>query len=187
MNREGLDPDLQPSIALIANSIPRRYAILILVFVLLSFLFQTCAQLLATSRYIWSLARESALPFSTFFRGLSKRHRQPSAAIWVTVGIAAPTLLLLSINTSIIATTLLEGAGITATSAYVAPILLYLFCPNDVLRGDGRAQFTLRKASKPLAVGAVVFLLTFIITMCLPTGYPITPRASFFPSFLSLL
>ncbi|GAA6012779.1 hypothetical protein JCM10207_005357 [Rhodosporidiobolus poonsookiae] len=175
MNIEGLDPSLQPSIALISNSMPRAYATLILVFVLLSFLFQCIAQLLATSRFIFALSREQALPFSNFFRRLSKKNRQPSAAIWVTLAIAFPTLILLVIDTSIISTTVLEGAGITAVTSYVTPILLYLFCPKDVLRGDGRAQWTLRGASKFVAVPVCAFFLTFMITMCLPTGYPITP------------
>ncbi|GAA5985994.1 hypothetical protein JCM11641_004894 [Rhodosporidiobolus odoratus] len=182
----GLDPQLQPSIALIANSLPRAYTVLILVFVLLSFLFQCVAQLLATSRFIWALARESALPCSTFFRRLSSKSRQPTPAIWITIFIAMPALLLLGIETSIISTTLLEGAGITATASYVCPILLYLFCDKDVLRGDGRAKWTLRGASKPLAVAAAVFLLTFIVTMCLPTGYPVTPLTTSYASVVLL-
>ncbi|BGP34969.1 hypothetical protein JCM10296v2_006793 [Rhodotorula toruloides] len=174
MNIDGADPALQPSIALIANSIPRKYTAVILICVVISLLFQNVAQLLATSRYIWALSRESALPFSNFFRRLSKTNRTPTAAIWVTWAIACPALLFLAINMSIIATTLLEGAGITCTASYVAPILLYLVCDRDVLRGDGRAKWTLRGASKPLAVPVALFLLVFIVTMCLPTGYPVT-------------
>ncbi|BGP42977.1 hypothetical protein JCM10449v2_006992 [Rhodotorula kratochvilovae] len=174
MRTDGADPDLQPSIALIANSIPRKYTTLILVFVLLSFLFQNVAQLLATSRFIWALARESALPFSTFFRRLSTKNRTPTNAIWAVWAISFPAMFLLAINVSIIATMLLEGAGITATSSYVAPLLIYLACPSDVLRGDGRAKWTLRRASKALALPAAVFLITFICMMCFPTGYPVT-------------
>ncbi|GAA5824675.1 hypothetical protein JCM11251_005297 [Rhodosporidiobolus azoricus] len=174
VQRDGVDPNLQPSIALIANSIPRSYTTVILVFVLLSFLFQSIAQLLATSRFIFALARESALPFSKFFHRLSKNNRQPSAAIWGTLAVAAPVLLFLAIDTTIISTIVLEGAGITATCAYVTPIILYLFCPRDVLRGDGRAQWTLRGASKFVALPVSVFLLAFIVMMCLPTGYPVT-------------
>lgn len=178
MHLDGSDPELQPSIALIANSIPRKYTTLILVLVLLSFLFQNIAQLLATSRFIWALARESALPFSKFFRRLSSKTRQPTVAIWATWAISFPALLLIAVNVSIIATTLLEGAGITCTSSYVAPLLFYLACwGDDVLRGDGRAKWTLRGASKFLAIPPALFLLVFITMMCLPTGYPVTPRA----------
>ncbi|GAA6056973.1 hypothetical protein JCM3770_001993 [Rhodotorula araucariae] len=174
MRTDGADPDLQPSIALIANSIPRKYTTVILVLVLLSFLFQNVAQLLATSRFIWALARESALPFSAFFRRLSSKNRTPTNAIWAVWAISFPAMFLLAINVSIIATMLLEGAGITATMSYVAPLLLYLACPADVLRGDGRAKWTLRRASKALALPAAVFLLVFICMMSLPTGYPVT-------------
>ncbi|KPV71547.1 uncharacterized protein RHOBADRAFT_56584 [Rhodotorula graminis WP1] len=186
MRLDGLDPDLQPSIALLANSIPRRYTTLILVLVLFSFLFQNVAQLLATSRYIWALARESALPFSTFFRRLSEKNRTPTAAIWVVWAIAFPALLLVAINVSIIATTLLEGAGITCAASYVAPLLFYLACPAGVLNGDGRAKWTLRGASKVLAAPAAVFLLTFIVMMSLPTGYPVTALNASYASAILL-
>ncbi|GAA5930763.1 hypothetical protein JCM1841_006410 [Sporobolomyces salmonicolor] len=170
----GLRPDLQPSISLIDNSVPRRYTTLILVLVLLSIVFQHVAQLLATSRFIWALSRESALPFSTFFRRLSSKHKQPLQAIWAVVGISVPALLLLAVNTSIIATTLLEGAGVTVVASWVTPIVLYLTCSRDVLRGDGRAKWTLRKASKSLAFCAALFCGVFLVMVCLPTGWPVT-------------
>ncbi|GAA5878717.1 hypothetical protein JCM3774_000484 [Rhodotorula dairenensis] len=175
MNTEGLDPDLQPSIALIANSIPRSYTMAILVLVLFSLLFQNVAQLLATSRFIWALSRESALPFSNFFRRLSKTNKTPVPAIVATWAVVIPAICLIAINVSILATTMLEGAGITATSSYLAPVVIYLACSSDVLRGDGRAQWTLRGLSQPLCIPVVVFLGTFIVVMCLPTAYPITP------------
>lgn len=174
MNTEGLDPDLQPSIALIANSIPRSYTMAILVLVLFSLLFQNVAQLLATSRFIWALSRESALPFSNFFRRLSKKNKTPITAIVATWALVIPAICLIAINVSILATTMLEGAGITATSSYLAPVVIYLACSSDVLRGDGRAQWTLRGLSQPLCIPVVVFLGTFIVVMCLPTAYPIT-------------
>ncbi|GAA6008097.1 hypothetical protein JCM11491_001882 [Sporobolomyces phaffii] len=170
----GLRPDLQASIALIDNSLSRPYTLLVLVLVLVSLVFQNVAQLLATSRFIWALARESALPFSTFFRRLSPEHKQPLPAIWITSLIAAPTLLFLAIDAHIFATTLLEGAGITVVLSWAIPLTIYLFCPKDVLRGDGRAQWTLRQASRPLAFSAAVFCSVFIVMVCLPTGYPVT-------------
>lgn len=176
MNTDGLDPALQPSIALIANSIPRGYATVILIFVLFSLLFQNVAQLLATSRFIWALSRESALPFSAFFRRLSKKNKTPVHAILATWAIVVPALCLIAINVSILATTMLEGAGITAVSSYLAPVVIYLVCSGDVLRGDGRAQWTLRRLSQPLCVPVALFLATFMVTMCLPTGYPINSR-----------
>ncbi|GAA5899863.1 uncharacterized protein JCM6883_006013 [Sporobolomyces salmoneus] len=170
----GLRPDLQASIALIDNSLPRHYTLLVLVLVLISLVFQNVAQLLATSRFIWALARESALPFSAFFRRLSPKHKQPLPAIWVTILIAVPTLLFLAIDAHIFATTLLEGAGVTVVLSWAIPLIIYLFCPKDVLRGDGRAQWTLRQASRPLAFCAALFCSVFIIMLCLPTGYPVT-------------
>lgn len=180
MNTDGLDSSLQPSIALIANSIPRGYTTAILIFVLFGLLFQTVAQLMATSRFIWALSRESALPFSNFFRRLSKKHRTPIPAIIGTWAVVMPALCLIAVNVSILATTMLEGAGITGATSYFLPLVLYLVCPKDVLRGDGRAQWTLRGMSQVLTVPAAVFLGTVIICMCLPTQYPLTTCTSHF-------
>jgi amino acid transporter len=185
MNPVGADPSLQRNVALIANSVPQPYATAVLCIVLFAMICQNIAQLLATSRFIWSLARESAIPFSHFFRTLSVNHRQPLPAIWAVILISAPSLMLLGISVSIVGTILLEAAGATVMFAYFLPIALYLCCPDDSLAGDGRAQWTLRGFSQPIAWLASGFALLFIIVLCLPTGYPVTPceRISCAPNY----
>lgn len=142
--------------------------------VLVCLAFQNIAQLLATSRFIFALARESALPFSHFFRSLSVSHREPRVATWSTIAVVAPAMLLLRINTSVVGTILLEGAAETVAIAYVVPVALYLCCPADVLYGDGRAKWSLRKLSRPLAVVGVLFASLFCIVLCFPTSAPVT-------------
>lgn len=164
MDVSGLDPTLQPSIALIANSIPRRHTTLVLLCVLASFVFQAIAQLLATSRFMWALARESALPFSDFLRKLSQKDKLPLHAIWAISAIAAPILILLCINTRLISIVVLEAAAVSCMASYAAPVMLYLGCPDDVLVGDGRGKWTLRKWSKPAAIAATVFSSVFIVS-----------------------
>ena len=136
---------------MLSNTLSRPYATLVSVIILMAMLSQNVAQLLATSRFIWALARESALPFSHLLRTISVRRRQPIPAIWVVVIIVGASLLLLRISTRIIGTILLEGAGWSVMFSYLIPIVIYLFCPDDALAGDGRAQWTLRKYSKILA------------------------------------
>lgn len=138
--------------------------------------FQNLAQLFATSRLIWALARESAIPFSQFFHKISPTYQQPLHSIWIVVAIAAPSLLLLGISTQIVGTILLEGAGWSAMVTYAAPIVIYLLCPKDALVGDGRAQWTLRGWSRPMAWIAASFAALFLIVLCFPVGYPVTPR-----------
>lgn len=166
MDVSNLDPTLQPSIAVIANSIPRRHTTLLLTFVLLSFLLQSIAQLIATSRFTWALARESALPCSDFLRRLSTRDKLPLRTIWVVVGVAAPVLILLTINTSIISTIILEGAGVSVMASYGAPAALYLLGSRDALVGDGRGKWTLRGWTKPAAVLATLFTCVFMVSPC---------------------
>ncbi|SCV69196.1 BQ2448_2216 [Microbotryum intermedium] len=182
LEASSLDPTLQPSIALIASSIPRAHTTVVLIFVLLSFAFQSIAQLLATSRFTWALARESALPLSPFLRKLTPRNRLPLRAIWCIVAISFPAMLLLIVDYSIIATIILEGAGFSVMFSYTVPVLIYLFLPRDALVGDGRALWTLRKWSKPAAIAGTLFALIFMIMLCLPTGYPVTAMSASYAS-----
>ncbi|KAM0752190.1 hypothetical protein T439DRAFT_287531 [Meredithblackwellia eburnea MCA 4105] len=178
----GADPNLAHSIGVLANTLPRPYATLVIVIVLLAMASQNIAQLLATSRFIWALARESALPFSHFLRTISSSQRQPIPAIWLVVVIVSLSLLLLRISTQIIATILLEGAAFSVALSYVVPIIIYLFCPDDALAGDGRAQWTLRSFSKPVAYPVTFFVLVFLIVLCLPTGHPVTSLTASYAS-----
>jgi len=184
-NTTNLNPELQPSVGLLVNSLPRPYVTLILVLVLICLGLQNVAQLLATSRYIFALARESALPCSGFFRTLSTSHRQPLAAIWATVAVVAPGLLLLRISPSVVGTIILEGAAWTVAFAYAVPVALYLACPADALLGDGRAKFSLRKWSKPAGACAVFFLVVFLVVLCFPTEAPVTPMTASYASVIA--
>lgn len=158
---------------MLANTLPRPYTTLVTIIILLAMVAQNVAQLLATSRFIWALARESALPFSQFLHTISARQGQPIRAIWLVVAIVALSLLLIRISTQIIATILLEGAGWCVMFAYLVPVAIYLIGPDDALVGDGRAQWTLRKFSKPLGYAGATFACVFLVVLCLPTGYPV--------------
>lgn len=140
--------------------------------------FQSVAQMLATSRFIWALSRESALPFSAFFSIVSPQHRQPQHATWFIVAISAPSLLLLAIHPSIVGTIFYEGTAWATIASYAIPLALYLFCPDDALVGDGRNEWSLRGASKPLTWIVTPFVIFVLIVCCFPTGYPITTCTS---------
>ncbi|KAK4704983.1 hypothetical protein P7C70_g1220, partial [Phenoliferia sp. Uapishka_3] len=178
----GRDPHLVPSIGMLANTLPLPYATLLCIIILLAMCSQNVAQLLATSRFIWALARESALPCSHLLRTISVRRRQPIPAIWVVVSIVAASLLLLRISTSVVGTILLEGAAWSVMFAYLVPVVIYLFCPDDALAGDGRAQWTLRGYSKYLAWPVVLFASVFLVVTCLPTGYPVVSLTASYAS-----
>lgn len=63
--------------------------------------------------------------------------------------------------------------------SYAGPVFIYLFCRRDAVSGDGRAQWTLRSASKPLAGAGVAFSALFMVVICWPTVYPVTACESF--------
>lgn len=141
-------------------------------------LFQNVAQLLASSRFVWALARESAIPCSGFFKKVTVKHKLPSRAIWAVIGITAPALVLLAISSRVVGTILLEGTAWATIASYIIPIGLYLTCPPDALVGDGRNEWTLRGWSQPLAKGVLFIGIIVLVVLCLPTGYPIGPRTS---------
>lgn len=158
----------------------KTYATVVLILVLLSSVFQNLAQLLATSRFAWALARESALPFSSFFKVISKG-RIPYNATWAVVIIMAPALMLLRFSQAIFTTVLLEGAGWATIAAYFIPVAIYVMAPRDALQGDGRGEWSLRRMSKPLALAGCFFCTLFLIVVSFPTDYPIDTSESFTP------
>ncbi|KAI5474214.1 amino acid permease-associated region [Pseudohyphozyma bogoriensis] len=130
-------PTLPQPVALLSNTLTLPWATFLSVIFILASGMQNIAQLLATSRFIWALSRESAVPFSQFFKRISKRQGQPLQSIWVTVIIAIPALMLIGISYSIVATILLEGAAWAAASRIWTVGDLWLSTGRDALSGMG--------------------------------------------------
>lgn len=153
--------------------LPRGLSGVLLAMTLVTMQFQDVAQLLASSRFVWALARDSALPTSPYFRRLSFNSRIPVRAALGICCIVGPSMLLLAASRSIVTSLMLQGCGATLLLAYYCPVLCYLFCPKGALDVDGRNEWTLRSWSKPFAYAASAYVGLIVVMMCCPNGWPV--------------
>ncbi|KZF24063.1 gaba permease [Xylona heveae TC161] len=128
------------------------------------------SMIVACSRQSWAFSRDGALPFSSFFRPISKRFGYiPLRTVWGCAFLAA-VLGLLSLIDAAAAQALFSLAVAGNNVAWGTPILCRAlfgrdkFKPGPVYTGD--------KLSLPIAWLAVTFLVFGIILSMFPTGGP---------------
>ncbi|GAB1200603.1 hypothetical protein APSETT444_009977 [Aspergillus pseudonomiae] len=116
---------------------------------------QPMAQVIAASRQSWAFSRDGALPFSSFFRKVSKKIRyQPVRMIWGVV-VSAVIVGLLSIINSAASNALFSLAVAGNDLAWMMPILCRLVWGQDRFHPG---EFYTGRFSKPIAVTAIVYL-----------------------------
>ncbi|KAE9370025.1 gaba permease [Stipitochalara longipes BDJ] len=126
--------------------------------------------LVAASRQTWAFSRDGALPFSSFFRPISKRMGYiPLRTIWGCVFLAA-VLGLLCLIAPAAAAALFSLAVAGNNLAWGLPIFCrvvwaqHKFVPGPFYTGD--------RFSKPIAWVAIIFLVFGIILAMFPDGGP---------------
>lgn len=132
--------------------------------------------LVAASRQTWAFSRDGALPFSRFFRPISRKFGYiPLRAIWGCV-LVASVLGLLSLIAPVAAQALFSLAIAGSYVAWGIPIFArvmwgqHKFKPGPFYTGDA--------FSVPIAWTAVVFLSFGIILSMFPVGGPNPTRKS---------
>ncbi|CBF86537.1 hypothetical protein AN2287.2 [Aspergillus nidulans FGSC A4] len=131
--------------------------------------FMGLSLVVAASRQSWAFSRDGALPFSSFFRHVSKRIRyQPVRMVWGVVAAAITIGLLCLINAA--ASNALFSLAVAGNDlAWLMPILCRLVWGEDRFHPG---VFYTGRLSKPIAVTAVVYL-SFAILLCMfPTLGP---------------
>lgn len=164
---------------ILTEVLPRPMAFCVVLLLLVLMQFQDIAQLLASSRFIWALARDSAIPFSPWLSRLSTS-RIPLRATWVVCAIAGPALLLIAVSRKIVTSLVLQGCGSSLVLAYLMPVICYLTCSSGALDADGRNEWTLRGWSKPFAVLGSTYVLLIIVLMLCPNTAPVSASKSTF-------
>ncbi|KAE8364946.1 amino acid permease-domain-containing protein [Aspergillus caelatus] len=130
---------------------------------------QPMAQVIAASRQSWAFSRDGALPFSSFFRKVSKKIRyQPVRMIWGVV-VSAVIVGLLCIINSAASNALFSLAVAGNDLAWMMPILCRLVWGQDRFHPG---EFYTGRFSKPIAVVAIVYLVFAIILCMFPTMGP---------------
>ncbi|KAE8165007.1 amino acid permease-domain-containing protein [Aspergillus tamarii] len=130
---------------------------------------QPMAQVIAASRQSWAFSRDGAIPFSSFFRKVSKKIRyQPVRMIWGVV-VSAVIVGLLCIINSAASNALFSLAVAGNDLAWMMPILCRLVWGQDRFHPG---EFYTGRFSKPIAVTAIVYLAFAIILCMFPTMGP---------------
>ncbi|EEA26539.1 GABA permease, putative [Talaromyces marneffei ATCC 18224] len=127
--------------------------------------------LVAASRQTWAFSRDGALPFSSFFRHVSKRIQyQPVRTVWGVAIISIIIGLLTLINAA--ASNALFSLAVAGNDvAWGVPILCRLIWGDKT--GKFRpGEFYTGVFSKPIAYSAVAYLIFAIVLCMFPTGGP---------------
>lgn len=163
----------------------------IVVLIIIAIAAQNVAQLTASSRYCWALARDQALPFSSIIGRVSERDHIPRAAVLFLACCTLPGVALVGSVKGVVTSVALQGTGFTILfscasplahfrvchsvmpRADCVPIALLLWAGPGVLDHDGRRQFSLRGLSRPLAWLSLIAICLALVMFCFPTSYPV--------------
>ncbi|KKK19759.1 GABA permease [Aspergillus ochraceoroseus] len=123
----------------------------------------------AASRQSWAFSRDGALPFSSFFRHVSKRIRyQPVRMIWGVI-CAAIIIGLLSLINAAASNALFSLAVAGNDLAWMTPIAARLIWGQEKFEPG---LFYTGRFSKPIAITAIVYLAFAIVLCMFPTLGP---------------
>jgi amino acid transporter len=105
--------------AILQHSIGRSGAIGISSLVIVAFVLQAVAQLQASSRFVFAIARDQALPYSDFLKQTS-RQRMPLHATWLVSLLTVPLAFALWRSPVMYSTVFSLGGGTLCLLSYVS-------------------------------------------------------------------
>eukprot|EP00850_Spirogloea_muscicola_P018803 SM000176S03134 [mRNA] locus=s176:180775:186049:+ [translate_table: standard] len=145
-------------------------AIIILVLILLPFYASGVGIMAASSRAIYAISRDGAMPGSNFLKRLNASSKVPVRAAWLSSFVAI-IIGLTQFGGSTAFLAILSVATIAWNATYFAPIFFRLIMPrDDFIPGP----FHLGWLSKPLCIVALAYILYTDIMFMVPLIYPIT-------------
>nr|XP_018264501.1 amino acid/metabolite permease [Kwoniella dejecticola CBS 10117]OBR86659.1 amino acid/metabolite permease [Kwoniella dejecticola CBS 10117] len=133
---------------------------------------QVIAQLQASSRFVFALARDNAMPFSDWIRRTNES-KNPVFANWLVIALCLPFACMTLGSQATLYSVLAVTACTMSYTGYIVPVGLYLVSKKNLLT-EGRTTWSLGKASKPVAVIGFVYGLTLIIAQTFPGSRPVT-------------
>ncbi|WWD08839.1 hypothetical protein V865_006953 [Kwoniella europaea PYCC6329] len=133
---------------------------------------QVIAQLQASSRFVFALARDNAMPFSDWIRKTNDS-KIPVFANWLVIALCLPFACMTLGSQATLYSVLAVTACTMSYTGYIVPVGLYLLSKKNLLT-EGRTTWSLGKASKPIAVIGFLYGLTLIIAQTFPGSRPVT-------------
>ncbi|OGE56662.1 hypothetical protein PENARI_c003G02688 [Penicillium arizonense] len=125
--------------------------------------------IVAASRQAWAFSRDGALPFSVFFRHVSKRIKYQPIRVICGIVIVCLVLGLLSLINSAAANALFSLFVASNYLSWGTPIFCRLVWGQDRFRPG---EFYTGRFSKPIACVAVAYLLFGVVLSMFPTEGP---------------
>ncbi|KIR69184.1 amino acid/metabolite permease [Cryptococcus bacillisporus CA1873] len=156
---------------ILTKAISKPGAITICCLMVVVLTLQVLAQLQASSRFVFALARENGMPFSSIIRK-TNNHRRPVFAVWLVVILCLPFACLTLASESTLYSVLAVTACTLSYVGYAIPISLYLVSRIN-LQTEGRSLWSLRKWSKPVAIIGLLYALALIVTQTFPGSTPV--------------
>ncbi|WVR03997.1 hypothetical protein IAU60_000996 [Kwoniella sp. DSM 27419] len=157
---------------ILTQAISERGAVAICCLMIVVLHLQVLAQLQASSRFVFALARDNAMPFSDWVRR-TNASRNPVIANWAVVALCAPFACMTLGSRSALYSVLAVTACTMSYTGYIVPVGLYLWSGKD-LQTEGRSSFSLRRWSKPVAVIGLLYGTLLIIAQTFPGHKPVT-------------
>lgn len=130
---------------------------------------------MAASRQAWAFSRDGALPFSAFFRHVSKRIQYQPVRMVCGLVVVCLILGLLCLINNAAANALFSLFVASNYLSWGTPIFCRLVWGQDRFRPG---EFYTGRYSKPIAWVAVIYLLFGIILSMFPSGGPDPARES---------
>ncbi|OJJ48840.1 hypothetical protein ASPZODRAFT_13576 [Penicilliopsis zonata CBS 506.65] len=156
----------QPMAQIYYDALGKKGALGFMAVVAIVQFFMGLSLVIAASRQSWAFSRDGGIPFSHFFRHVSKRVMyQPVRMIWGVV-VAAIVLGLLALIDSAASNALFSLAVAGNDLAWLVPILARLVWGEERFQPG---EFYTGWLSKPIAITAIVYLTFAIILSMFPT------------------
>ncbi|WVQ94478.1 hypothetical protein IAU59_001557 [Kwoniella sp. CBS 9459] len=133
---------------------------------------QVLAQLQASSRFVFALARDNAMPFSHWIRRTNAA-KNPIFANWLVVALCIPFASMTLGSRSALYSVLAVTACTMSYVGYIVPVGLYLFSGKN-LQSEGRTTWSLRRWSKPVGYIGLFYGSLLIVAQTFPGSKPVT-------------
>jgi len=158
-----------PIAQLYHDAVGRRLTLMCLSVVALAQFMAAVTAFTASSRLMYALARDRAMPARSKFMSLN-RWQSPYWGVWVSVLIGC-VISCAYIGSAIAFNAILSSAAIAVMLSYLQPILIRLFWPSTTLLEPG--PFHLGRYSWYVNLTSALFTVFICVLFVLPTAYPV--------------
>ncbi|KAI0733308.1 amino acid transporter [Fomitopsis betulina] len=158
-----------PITQLFYDAVGQRLTVMCLSVVALAQFMAAVTAFTASSRLMYALARDRAIPARTRFMSLN-RWQSPYWGVWVSV-LTGCVISCAYIGSAIAFNAILSSAAIAVMLSYLQPILIRLFWPSTTIPEPG--PFYLGRYSWYINLASALFTVFICVLFVLPTSYPV--------------